>query len=113
MKIVAKTNSSSALLGVINTKMNKRGNVLQDGQLKTWEIVLSTDNDILYNHTPEQWSLKAVIHPVATASGVEFRVDWPIEKDVPNEETQGYYLGRFVEILMVHFKYEFEYLIIN
>ncbi len=57
----------------------------------------------LYSHSPEQWSEKALLKPYTHASKVSFTITWWSSKENPGKETSGYILGRFIEVLMVHF----------
>jgi len=103
MKIITYTSNSTALKNAINKKIN-------DKELKTWEIVRNNKNEILYSHIPEQWKEKAMLKPCVYDDRVEFVINWWNKKGEPDEETKGYILGRFVEILMVHFKSQFIHL---
>lgn len=102
MKIIAFTDNPSVLISLINKKIS-------DKELKTWEIVKSSKDDVLYSHIPEQWKEKAMPKPVIYNGKVEFIMRW-WNDDEPDEATKGYILGRFVELLMVHFNDKFSYL---
>lgn len=41
---------------------------------------------------------------------IEFVMNWWNKNGEPDEEIKGYILGRFVEILMVHFRSQFTYM---
>lgn len=99
MKITAYTNNPFALKNAIDKK-------IRDKELKTWEILQNNQNEVLYGHTPEQWKEKAMPKPEISKDKVEFEIRW-WNDDEPNEETKGYISGRFVEILMVHFRDKF------
>jgi hypothetical protein len=102
MKIIAYTNTPNALKNAIDKKIN-------DKELKTWEIVKSDKKEVLYSHIPEQWREKAMPKPEIFKNKVEFNIRWWDDKK-PEESTKGYILGRFVEILMVHFRDKFTHL---
>lgn len=102
MKIIVHTKSAKSLFDAINNKIEKK-------ELKTWEIVKNAKNQKLYNHTPEQWSNTALIKPLQHEKGLELGINWWVGKE-PDEATKGYILGRFTEILMVHFRKYFDFL---
>lgn len=103
MKIIAFTNQPTALKNSINKKIN-------DNELKTWEIVKNNENEVLYSHTPDQWKEKAMPKPYIYDNRVVFIIKWWNQNEDPDEATKGYILGRFVEILMVHFREKFTHL---
>ena len=102
MKIIVHTTKAKTLYDAINTKIEKK-------ELKTWEIKRNSKKEILYNHTPDQWSDAALVKPLNHKDGLELRISWWDDNE-PDEATKGYILGRFTEILMVHFRDLFEYL---
>ena len=103
MKIIAYTNTPDALKKAIDKKISSN-------ETKTWEIVFNKKNEALYSHSPEQWKEKAMLKPYIHENILEFRISWWNKNEEPNEETKGYILGRFVEILIVHFKEKFTHL---
>lgn len=102
MKIIAYTANPTTLKNAIDKKIT-------DKELKTWEIVKSDKKEVLYSHIPEQWREKAMPKPEILNDKIEFVIRW-WDDDEPEESTKGYILGRFVEILMVHFKDKFTHL---
>lgn len=106
MKIDAITDNPQGLVTAINK-------AIKDEDLKTWKIVFNNKNETLYSHTPEQWDGKALLQPTATVSSVTFTVTWWIKEGEPDEAIKGYILGRFTEVLMVHFRDYFKHLIIT
>ncbi|AZA95637.1 hypothetical protein [Chryseobacterium shandongense] len=102
MTIIVHTKNAKSLLDAINNKIEKE-------ELKTWEIRKNSKDQILYNHTPEQWSNTALFKPLNHEKGLELRINWWTGKE-PDEATKGYILGRFTEILMVHFRKYFDFL---
>lgn len=103
MKIIVYTNTPSILKNAIDKKISS-------DETKTWEIVFNNKNEALYSHSPEQWKEKAMPKPYIHENTLEFRISWWNKNGEPNEETKGYIVGRFVEILMVHFKEKFTHL---
>jgi hypothetical protein len=103
MKIIAFTNQPTALKNAIDKKIN-------NNELKTWEIVKNKENEVLYSHTPDQWKEKAMPKPYIHDNNVEFAINWWTKNEEPDEATKGYMIGRFVEILMVHFREKFTHL---
>lgn len=106
MKINALTDKPQSLINAINKAM-------KDEDLKTWKIVLNNKNETLYSHTPEQWVDKALVQPIQHDEYVLYHITWWKNNGEPDEATKGYILGRFVEILMVHFRSNFERLVVS
>lgn len=105
MEIVALTNEAQILKDAIDEKIENK-------ELRTWKIVKNSKKENLYTHTPEQWLEKAMVKPLVEKDKVRFRIVW--WRNVTSDEaTSGYILGRFTEILMVHFNDYFHHLEIN
>lgn len=100
MKIIAYTHNPSTLKNAIDKKV-------EDKELKTWDIVKDDKYEVLYSHNPEQWKEKALLKPYILQEKVEFKIRWRTKNGEPDEATKGYITGRFVEILMVHFRNQF------
>lgn len=103
MRIEAYTKNPSKL---INAMLNK----IENNELKTLEIVFNKYNEKLFNHIPEQWSNKALLMYAVGIDAVTFEICWWEKNDEPNEDIKGCIIGRFTELLMVHFKDDFKYL---
>jgi len=97
MKIIVYTDNAKGLYDSINYKIKK-------GELKTWEIKLASNNEVLYNHSPEQWSDRVLLMPNDHIHGIVINTKSWSDQPTPDEATKGYIIGRFVEILMVHFR---------
>ena len=100
MKIIAFTSNSSSLKKTIDKK-------IEDNELKTWEILKNDKDEVLYSHIPEQWKERAMLKPNILNDRIEFEINWWRKNGEPDEATKGYITGRFVEILMVHFRNQF------
>ena len=103
MKIIAFTDQSTVLKNAIDKKINAN-------ELETWEIVKNNKNEVLYSHSPEQWKERAMLKPNIYDNRIEFVITWWTQNEEPDEATKGYILGRFVEILVVHFRRKFTHL---
>ena len=100
MKIEAITKKAEALYNVINK-------AIEDDELKTWEILKDKDGNVLYSHSPEQWSGTAMLKPILEEEKLILKlVSWK-GKDEPTIATKGYITGRFTEALLVHFNKHF------
>lgn len=97
MTIIIHTKNVQGLYNSINQKINS-------GELRTWEIKKDSNKDVLYNHSPEQWSDKVLLKPTNHPDGLQLKINWWKNSSEPDEQTKGYILGRFTEILMVHFR---------
>ena len=105
MKINAITDKPQQLITAIE-------NAFRNDILKTWKTVLNDKKEKLFSHTPEQWSERAMIKPQIKENMVTFQITWWSKNEEPDEATKGYITGRFTEILMVHFRENFEKLIV-
>lgn len=96
MEILAVTDSPQILLNAII-----KGVV--DKNLKTWVIVKDYSGEEFLTHTPGQWFEKALLDFSIIIGGLVIKVTW-YDNQEPTEDIKGYYIGRFTEVLMVHFK---------
>ena len=80
-------------------------------ELKTWERKTNTKGEYLYSHAG-QWAEKAMPKPNIFKDKVSFTISWWSKNEQPDEATEGYIIGRFTEILMVHFRPKFDRLIL-
>lgn len=103
MRIDAITNEPQQLVNAINK-------AIKEGDLKTWSKLVINKDETLYSHIPEQWNEKAMPKPHIHNDKVRFSMAWWNKNEEPTEATKGYVLGRFVEILMVHFRDRFAHL---
>ncbi|WP_192822785.1 hypothetical protein [Rufibacter sp. LB8] len=103
MEIHAITAKPESLIKAINK-------AITDGKLRTWAIVTNDKKENLYTHIPEQWNGKAMPKPYIFIDKVSFKISWWNKNGEPEESTKGYILGRFTEVLMVHFRDHFEHL---
>jgi hypothetical protein len=97
MKLEALTTTPSQLVAAIDKGMN-------DESLKTWKIVKDQNGNVYYTHTPPQWNEIALIAREVGKDRVVFTITHWSGKPVPTKDTEGYYFGRFTEILLVHFR---------
>lgn len=100
MEITVYTKNAKNLLSKISQKIT-------DDELKTWDIVKDADKNDLFSHTPEQWKEKAMLKPKINVDNLKLSICWWTGKEL-EERVKGYILGRFIEVLMVHFRKEFD-----
>jgi len=103
MKLLFKTSNPSKLKSEIIS-------LIENGDKKTWDI--KTINNIKYLKHTQQWGEKGVIELTFSDSKkqlmVEVRKFQKVEEDVSDFE--GYYLGRFCEIIFVNFPDRFTHI---
>jgi hypothetical protein len=99
MKITIPTTKGIAL-------KDKIFKAVKDETLKTWEIRTDADKVDYLTHKPDQWYDKALLKFTVTKDQLEIAVYWWKSK-VPDESIKGYYIGRFAEVLLVHFGGDF------
>ena len=105
MEIIVRTKRPSILIESIEKDIN-------DGELKTWEIKKNNKGETLFNHIPDQWSDKALLKPYITDEKLTLKIAW-WDGHEPEENIKGYILGRFIEVLMVHYRDKFSFLVIR
>lgn len=105
MKIDAITDNPQGLINAIDK-------AFKNDELKTWEKLYNTKGEALYSHVG-QWAGRAMPKPYMKNDKVTFEIKWWKENDEPDDDTKGYILGRFTEVLMVHFRSNFKQLIIS
>ncbi|WP_343659907.1 hypothetical protein [Chryseobacterium sp.] len=103
MKITVHCKNADSLLKKIKSRLNSE-------ESKTWEIKLNANDEPLFNHSPNQWSEKVLLKPSKVDNGLLIETKYWRGRDVPAEEIKGYVIGRFVEVLMVHFRKEFDFI---
>lgn len=99
MKIKIITAQPKALQDALKKKMD-------DQELRTWRVDSSNTNPILFNHTPEQWLDQVLLKPTINLNYGYLLIEinhWAHIGE-PDEKKAGYVLGRFLEILIVHFQ---------
>ncbi len=99
MKIIIPTQRAEAL-------KNEIFKAVEDEDLKTWVITKDAKNTLYLTHKPAQWNNLALIGFTVKANQLEAYLTWWKDKE-PNEDIKGYYIGRFAEVLLVHFKSQF------
>lgn len=89
-----KTGAPRGLLASIRQAIDK-------GHVKTWTY----DSDGDFTHTPTQWSHKAWLRPTISSNGLTLEI--LNNKNVPfTTEIYGVYHGRFIEMILAHFRSE-------
>ena len=106
MEIIVLSEQPQILVYAIN-------NAIQKNELKTWDKVADKKNETVYTHTPRQWDEKIMIKPHINSKYVLFEIILQSSNTESLEFKQGYILGRFIEILIVHFKKYFTSIRIN
>ncbi|KEO71670.1 hypothetical protein [Anditalea andensis] len=105
MKIIIPTSSGESL----KTKIFK---FVEDENLKTWVIRIDSKSEKYLTHKPNQWYDLALIEFIVLPNQLEAKIAW-WDNNEPTDEVKGYYIGRFVEILLVHFKDNFKNFSVN
>jgi hypothetical protein len=100
MKIIIPTQSAEAL-------KNKILKYSENDTLKTWLIRKDSAGNKYLTHEPAQWLDKALLRFDVNASQLEVSLTWWDGKEKPSEDLKGYYIGRFIEVLLVHFRNDF------
>lgn len=101
MRIEIHTSNATAL-------WNKIKKDIDNDVLKTWSIVKNADKEDFLTHKPTQWFNKALLKPTITTNPTRLilTVNW-FTNSVPDEYTKGFYIGRFTEVLLEHYRASF------
>lgn len=96
MKLLFKTTNAETLKSAIIKK-------IEDGELKTWSIV--TSENVKYLKHTQQWGEKGVISLEANNTTGNLTAEVLKFQNVTEEvkDFEGYYLGRFCELIFVNF----------
>ena len=105
MKIIIQTQTGESFI-------NKIFKYVEDENLKTWLVRNDRDGNKYLTHKPEQWYDLALIGFTIKQNQLEVNLNWWKDKE-PTEDVKGYYFGRFIEILLVHFKNDFNDFTVN
>lgn len=115
MKYIISTNDAS---NVINTIFDcvKKGEDLQKGKIDSWKVRTINRKNYLV-HTPEQWADKGCLTLTSNEQNDKITVKFyywsSYPKDQRNDVDEKYILGRFTELLMVHFDAQYNKVAIN
>ena len=102
MRIEVITTISPAALW---TKIKKD---ITDENIKTWSVVKNNANNEYLTHNPPQWIDKALIKPTfeTKPERLILTITWWKGK-VPTEYIKGFYVGRFTEVLLEHYRSDY------
>lgn len=92
MAIFVETPDAKVLLSQIKAAIDA-------GRVDTWEY----DADGDFTHSAQQWIRKAWLRPTASSDGLRLRIIAPQGGTITNA-IYGVYHGRFIEMLLTHFR---------
>ncbi len=85
-----------------------RSSIIDDAlseKLPTWGVVNTAQGDKLLTHTPEQWNERVLLVLSAdTDSEIVVTASYWKNHEVPSLDDISFYFGRFVEILLAHYR---------
>lgn len=86
-------------------------------EITSWKCVLTETNDVVLVHTDEQWEKKGCLKLTSGNVGKELQIRF-YYWDYCNEENKAngddkYLLGRFTELILVHFSYFMDRIVIE
>lgn len=85
----------------------------RNGYMKTWRVVTSKDGEDLLTHSPTQWDEKVLLRFDAKDSTLTVSTTYWRGRNVPSDDDRGYYLGRFVEVLLTDYRNSINSLTVN
>ena len=89
---------------LIFSEAQKEANKKEEG-LKTWSTRIYDGDEYLF-HTPDQWKDKFILECTPYEDHIMIKALGNDSLEI-SEKEYGYILGRFVEVLLVHFKRHF------
>jgi hypothetical protein len=88
------------------TLKKKIFDAVEDETLKTWEVRTDTKKIQFLTHKPEQWYDRTLLRfTVKKDALIIDSTKWKSKE--ADEAANGYFIGRFTEILLVHFSDDF------
>lgn len=100
MKITIPTAAGAAL-------KKKIFDAVEDETLKTWEVRTDNSNVEFLTHKPEQWYDRSLLKFTVNKDALIINATFWRSKGA-DQAANGYYIGRFTEILLVHFSDDFD-----
>lgn len=80
---------------------------VQGNTIDTWDYTTADDDEEVLVHTTQQWDKKGCLSLTASIDNDYIQVKFHYWKSFKKEERSGdedkYYLGRFTELVLVHF----------
>ena len=84
----------------------------QGKAIDTWDYKKADDNEEVLIHTTQQWDKKGCLSMTASKDNDFIQVIFHYWRKFKKEERSGdedkYYLGRFTELILVHFYHQIE-----
>ena len=116
MNYTIKTPSANRLKREILDKVSDKKDA-NGREITTWKCVLTETNDIVLVHTAEQWEEKGCLRLTPGNVGEELQVRF-YYWNYCNDENKAngddrYLLGRFTELVLVHFSYFIDRIVIE
>lgn len=123
MNFIIFTNDAKKVIKTIFDCVNN-GEDSQKTGIKTWEVKLTCENEKVLVHTAktfgedeQQWADKGCLSFTPNVENDQIRVKFhywsKYPKDQRNDDDEKYVLGRFTELLMVHFDAQYNKVTIN
>lgn len=78
---------------------------VEDGTLETW-VTRTGEKAVYLTHKPAQWYDRVILKFTTNDKALIIETDW-WKGNLPDEDIKGYYIGRFCEVLLAHFRIDF------
>ena len=98
------------ILDRVSEKLDVNGN-----RIATWDCVETDEDDVVLVHTAEQWAEKGCIQltPMIGFEELQARFHYWDDCEEQTNDDDKYMLGRLTELLLVHFKYFVDKIVIE
>jgi len=106
MKYIILTNDANNTIKTI-FECIKNGEDKQGSKIESWKVEKATSGKEYIEHSPDQWVDKCYLNMIANKENDEVKIEFHYWKDSLEEERSEtddkIILGRFTELLLVHF----------
>ena len=108
MKYLLKTNNASQLIGIVLKCLNaKEPKDPKGNKIETWSVKKNDKGEYLLVHMPDQWIDKGCLSLTPNKNNNEVEITFYYWSSFPQKEKSAmdepFMLGRFIELMLVHF----------
>ena len=116
MNYTIKTPSANRLKKEILNRVSEKADANGKG-IATWQCVETDTNEVVLVHTKDQWEEKGCLKLTPTIAGNDLQVRFhywsSFDENNKCNDDEKYLLGRFTELILVHFFYYIDKVVIE
>lgn len=106
MKYIVKTSDAKSLRNTIISNVEKKKD-LKGKDIRSWDVTTTDKDEKVLIHVTDQWENKGNLHLTPSGDNKELEIDFKYWSSFKKEDRSGdednFLLGRFTELLLVHF----------